>query len=843
MYIMKKLISFILMSALVILTGTSVFAEDSQVSEEGIKTEAQLLKEKEEAQKKLTDSIVEIKDRIKLSSKFNVFEYDVTTRYGFSYYTFKWLYAKPDEKFKDEDFSLLKIGDYRSWENNEKFIELEIITVNYIYGTNYADGIITSYQHYDKNYSSYGKMRFAKLSDVEMLKTAQNYTRNYNPGIKGTYTVEADGSQSLTNNERRYSVKRSNDGLDISFNGGYLRIDRDTGRLIEMRMEWWNDLTVPQVSKAISIAEVQEIYKKSTGKLNLSYQKFNRYDKEKQEYISEIKLVYNPEKHGMTEIDALTGKKTSIYDDIKYYSKTDSYEWNTDELTSDAEIIAEAPAAMEESSDNAGLSEAELAELEKKSVYLTKEEALNIIKKDKYIVFNSELIESGASLSNYTNPKGELTPLWQLNYRFSSSDKTKDGISLNVSMDAITGDIIRFSKNYSYAENSKNIPLKSLSQAAAEKIAEEAGAYYTKNTFREYESESIYYDDYLVYNENRTDFTRYKTNANLKYTRYANNVPYYENYMNFKIDGTGELLSFGYNHEYDAEFPDASHISEEDAYKNLFRKMIPELYYDGFLDLQRKSHSYLTYGFDSTFTLNAKNGERLYYDGTAFYKVTEKKDKKEIVYTDIKGHKNEEAIKTLLDYSIIITEDSKFKPDDNISILEFALLMSKIDNASYWNNIIWTAERQNSPEWDPKQPKTDYSVPMTKAEFAKAAINIKTGSAAQTAEIPGIFFAPFNDVGTKSRYCGYIAMANYYGYVQGVSATEFKPGLVIKKGTAMQIVYDYLHDDQYKDFYILFSVLTGSKLKPSEAVPSGYYDTPDYDYYDYTVPEEEPLYI
>ncbi|MBP5580873.1 MAG: S-layer homology domain-containing protein, partial [Ruminococcus sp.] len=582
-----------------------------------------------------------------------------------------------------------------------------------------------------------------------------------------------------------YRIKRPVSGIDFDKNGGTITIDKDTGELLDFRLTWWNDAVFPDASKRLSVEEVSEIYK-SRKPLEAKYQLFTQYEYVNDDYVTRqfILPVYVPKVYGENEIDAITGEYTAIYDDKKKYSYTDAYDWSGYDM--EDEVMEEA-AESDSYEANGGLSEAELAAVADESKYLSYEKCLEIIKKDEFIVFNKELVNQSNYLSDYTDIKGDIHPLRVLRFKFSSSDEKKDSISLRVEMDAVTGEIIAFSKSYDYGKNSPNNNKKGADDAAVLKRANEAAKHFIGSKASEYKADDAPY----VYKSK--DYTA--NNGSVHYNRYVNGLSASFDNMDISVDSRNEVLSFSYRY-HDMEFPKPDLIGEDAAYKKLFENMKPSLEYTGFTDLQLKPHIYLTYYFDDSYVLNALTGERLSYDGSPFYTEEPEAEEKVIAYSDIKGYKYEKEIQTLLDYGIYITDSDKLAPDELITNGEFAQLFDGVCGTGIQYRVY-------PQKWDGNKyvPHKDIDKKLTRAELAKIYVYTYAGNYKDAAEVPGIYKAPFADVGSDHPYCGWIVFAKAEGMVSG-SGGKFNPNAGITRGECLKLAYDFLAgDDNVRDIY------------------------------------------
>lgn len=717
----------------------------------------------------MRNAILDVKKRVTIPQNLDKFKYDTETRYDTTYYRFIW-YRMDD----DDDSDIY----YRAAES----IEVE-----------YYNGFISSYSHSYKSKNS-GKPSFAKLSPTEQEKLAKKYLYQLNPDLKGNPVIERTSDElDLFDKTVDYSISRKESGIKFIDNYGSISIDRDTGELLDYSLKWWSDAKLPDASKKLSVKEVSDIYA-SRKPLEAYYDIFTKreYNAETKEttYTPYVLAVYEPSVSGENEIDALTGKYTSLYDDKKKFSYTDAYTWNS------GYVSANAGSEYDEDYDEAlddDLSDAEKEALEKEDEYLSYEELLKIIKADEYIVFNKELVLESNDISSYTDDYGVSHPSRYLRFEFTSNDETKDSIYLNVTLDAYTGKIISFSKSYYYGEKSKNKNTTVLNEKTSLAIAEKAAKHFIGNKAGEYR-----------YNNN-VEPTKDTTEATFGYTRYVNDLPTAFDHMNVRVDSRGEVLGFNCKY-HEIEFPEAKLVSEEKAYEKLFNHMKPDLYYTGFSDLQLASHMYLTYEFESDYRINAITGERIAHDGEPYYAAEkESEPQKEVkLYTDIKGHKYEKEITTLFEYGIRITDDEKLDPDGAITIGEFAKLCRQAHRTNIYG--LYPDEKK----YNEKTDRYEYfdnpmlKEKLTRGELVKIYVYTYAYDCYAAAGIEGIYAPPYKNVSQDNPYCGYIAIAKAKKLI--ADGEEFGYNKTLTRGNCLKAFYDYIASDKEKKIYEIAAI-------------------------------------
>ncbi|MBR4224883.1 MAG: hypothetical protein IKR73_08745, partial [Oscillospiraceae bacterium] len=748
------LIAAVMMTS-TMMPSVAVFAEEtSAAAEAGTTDEA----------KALEKVILDVKSRVDIPADLDKFEYDTNTKYGTTFYTLRW-YKEGERKY--------------SWGTRTE--ELESIKVSCF------DGFINGISHRKAERES--RIGFPKMTEEQQKARVKELLYKTDPGLKGDPVIERDtGADVIHSSDMRFTITRPISGIPFDENSGHITIDKDTGELISMDLRWWNKAEFPDASKRITPEKACEIFK-SRKPLGSSYELFSQweYDEETDEgyYKQFIRPVYQPKVSGENEIDAITGEYTKLYEDRKKYSYTDAYDWSDDFNYYEEEAIEEeCDEAAEEPKMAGGLSSAELAAVEDESKYMSYEELLKKIKDDPFIVFNDELVNTSNYTSTYTDTKGEEQTLRVLAFSFSTQDDTKDGISLRVEMDAVTGEIVSFSKYYSYGKKSPN---RNTTPANKKKVQARATA-----AAKHFMGDKAY--EYRITGGTRK-YDADTTTADVYYTRFVNDLEADFDDIRIEVDSRDEVLSFEYTY-HDMEFPKPEPVGEDKAYEMLFEKMQPDLYYTGFTDLQLRPHTYLTYRFDSDYMIDMNTGKRLTYNGEDYYQEEVTEETKVIAYTDIKGHKYEKEIQTLLDYGIYCTDASKLDPDGKMTAGEFTKL---------WDMVYCTdLHYPYADKWDDKAQRyvtnKESLKPICRGEIAKIYLREYGSDYFKAAEVKGIYKSPYKDVEPDSPYIGYITFAKALELIDPDSKT-FGENKGYTRGDMLKLAYDYLAGDEQKDIY------------------------------------------
>ncbi|MGN0697100.1 MAG: YcdB/YcdC domain-containing protein [Oscillospiraceae bacterium] len=711
----------------------------------------------------LKKAIIDVKKRIDIPAELDDFAYEIETRYETDYFLLQWYHV-------DENGGITRYINDECIDNVTKAITVE-----------YYDGLITFYNNFDSDFSASVKPGFAKLSVDEQQKRAEENFKRLNPDLKGTAVFERKANDNgLSSATVSYTIKRTENGIDVDNNEGSMSIDRDTGEVLNMYLTWYADGgEFADASRKISVDEANALYKQRKG-LYASYKYFenSEYNPETEQWETErfILPVYRPVNVGENEIDAISGKYTSYYDDREKYSYIESYEWNGcyDEFDLSGSVFSAAGLEEVGMKNEKALTEAELQAIDNESSFISKEKAIELIKKDKYILLNDELVFRSKSIGSYTDENDREH--YVLNISFSYTPNSDKDIYLDVKMDAYTGDIIAYNKSYLNYYDGQPVDIKT-----AEKAAEAAMKQYLGGLAEQYK---------LIHKEYDKQPDEY---VHVEFVREVNGLETDFDYVDIKVDFNGEVTGFNYSY-HDMDFPEPELVSEDTAYEMLFENMAPQLKYTGFTDKQMRSHTYLTYIYDSSFVLNALTGERInFFSGKAYYTDEAPAEEKPMTYSDINGYKYEKEISTLLAYGICIrTENGRLAPDENITVGEFYDLTGELFGVSL-------------PYFESEEELNAYrSKTLTYAELAKLYVLNYTGCG-EAAEIKGIYRSPFPDIPETHAYCGYIAIAKAQGMADGNDG-KFSPNKGISKGRCLKLLYDYIAQDEDMKLYEIYKI-------------------------------------
>ncbi len=666
-------------------------------------------------------ALTKVKKRVTIPAQISEFTYRVQNKISTDCFTFTW--STPKSAKIREEINISIAGD---------------TIINYNYG---------KYDNTEK-----GGQSFAKLTDEELLSKAKEHLKKLNPHAYagGVYSISGIN---LFGENATVSFQRKVNGIAVDSNGASVILNKDTGKLIAMNMEWWEDAEFASTAAMLSAEEAIASFKKNC---NLTPAYTISYDYENDKHTA--RLVYRAEYD--SEMDAFTGKKSTIWSDMANDKGISYFPFGGygayDYITEDEVAVEEAGAA----DGGVNFTEAELKEIEADKSLLKKNDITEMLQDDKYVNLNDDAVLKNSYL--YKDEKTEEY-FYTLVYE---TDSSKSYYRANVYLNAKTGEI----ENFYISDNKSLSNTKAYPVEENLTIAKDVMKYFYGDICGSYKSdpENSRPSDYYT-NKNGTKV--YETARSYIFNRYVNDVIVEGDTIRVEIDNKGNVSSVNYNYT-DVKFPSAPELDKDKAIDSLFKQQPMKLYYDGYYKRDGSVKTYLIYRTDS-FTLN-RNYKLCYHNGESIKTTSAETDTN---YTDIKGNKYEKAITTLARYGITLdSADRKFNPDGALTDLEFSALVYK----AMKNYVPYTIRNAS----DDVKPLT-----LTKALAAKAFVEAQGGG--EYAQLKGIFTSPYKDVSAKHEYVGYIAIAKAMGFIDP-SVKNYNPDSKVTRGEAMQIIYDYI---------------------------------------------------
>lgn len=689
------------------------------------------------------------KQRVTIPDELSEFTYSTSKSYGTTVYQFTWKNQK--------DMTNAGI----------KYIQVSVV-----------GDIITGYEYYDDKEESQkwsNDPTLAKLTEAEILAKAEGYIKQLDPKIAGEVKAEVN-SLNLFGNTARVNFYRYVNGVKVDSNNGYVTVNKNTGELYNFSASWWDNADFRDAKTAKSEAEIREDFKKLC-KLTPYYKITTNYETKKKT----ARIVYTPD--FTSEIDAFTGEASTIWDDMKEAGGTRFYGYATVETAEEVD----AAAALENPATGVGMdggvvfTEAELKKIQQDENLLTAEQVFELLKKDKFAALTDDYeIKSYEVYSDKEDygvmplaedpavNKKEEKETFYISIRFTAKDKNYKGYkNISVQLNAETGEIINMSK---YSNTSK---LPKLNVENSKAVAEAAANQYAKDIIGECHPDAGNDSEVSVWTGG------FETSRDFRFNRFVNGIQVSGDYVNVTVDSNGVVTSFYYNYTEDVKFPSSDILTPDEALDKLYTQRNFNYYYTGWIIKDGKVQTYLLYDIDS-FYLNAKTGKLCNWNGEPLKNYSSGRD---VVYTDIKGIPQEQAILALQKYGVIVTKDSKFEPNKIITKEEFSNLLGYAVGGYYYDVPEFATELEDQ-EWLKEQQK-----PITRTDAAV----IFTGSYDQNglASLKGIYKTPFSDVKSGDENIGAIAIAYAKGFIPKGDG-KFGGDKQVTRAEAVQMIYDYL---------------------------------------------------
>lgn len=613
------------------------------------------------------------------------------------------------------------------------------------------------------NFSIYGPStnqgsKIPKYSKIDAQKVAESFIKKVIPDKFGNLQLDESTAlypYDLYSDAYNFRYIRKSNNIPFPSNGISISIDKNTLTVKSYNYEWDN-VTLPEASNAIKADDAKDIFKNKEG-IELSYSLINDTNSKQPKAL----LVYTL-KNGIYPIDAVTGELiTSSY--LPGY--TDKGQLNS--------------AGM----DKHILTPEEQEAVNNSNKYITQEEAISIVKKDKHIPFNDNYKLNSCSLYTYNNI--ENNAVWSLYWNYDNDEKNiHDYISAEV--DAKKGELKSFYIGGSDFDPAKDSQIK-YDKNSCKKIAEDYLLEVNPDKFKQ--SEYREYGNVQLADD--VKLSQYSFNYIGKYKGVS--CPF--NTLSVTVDAyTGNIRAYGVNW-FTLDLPSSDGaLDTQSAYKALFSKYNMTLKYVKFTDYKNGSSTSqikLVYSLDNfSGMMDAKTGTMLDYNGNPV------KDKKVSNFDDIKGTTYERDINILVDMGVIDVDSDKFNPNSKILQKDFIkMLIKSIQPDYYYYNDASSNEYDNYYDLAVqkniiKQQEINQNGYVTRQDAAR--MIIKTLGIGFVAELQNIYNSPFKDIkNIPQQYRGYCVLANQLKIITSQNG-NFNSSVNISRGSAASFIVNYL---------------------------------------------------
>lgn len=722
-------------------------------------------------------ALTTVKKRIDIPDELSEFTYAESKVYSKTGYNFNWTTPNGAEEHKSINVSII-------------------------------GGVITEYsrQGFGDDDGFYSRdPKLAKLTQQEVLAKAKESFKKVNPDIYNECKFELS-NLSLTSSEARVAISRNVNGIDVSNNGGSIRINQNTGELTAIDLTWWDGAKFSDPKTAKTEAEIREAYK-SLCKLTPYYRISYKWDEESKKSKPTVRIVYSPD--FTDEIDAYTGKASTIWEDMekaggsRYYGDIMYANPATGIMNEDITADAGVEEALDEDVD---FSEEELKKLEQNKNLLKTDDVTALLKKDKFVALTDNYKLKNYNVSSQKDEKGKESFTMYVSYELDTDKPTAKEYYryINVNVDAESGKILSLNKYGDQFKNRAVEELPALDVKKANAVAEEVAKTYAKDIISRYKADKSNTEPVKPIgtidvwdNETNKKFEEkeYEKSRTFVFNRFENGIQVSNNTIRVTVDSNGAVTYYDVDHSENITFPKADIISADEAFKKLFEQEDFQKYYDGWITKDGEFKTYLLYDIGS-FTLNAKTGKICNWDGsprdtgsTGYHPDAK--------YSDIKDIPQREAILEMQKYGVTLrTDGKKFLPADPISEEEFSNLLAELFNEAVAIDYAELEEvYDDSPEGKAKAKAAEEAAAKDRAETTRreaAVMFAQMYDHNNIANIKGIFRSFYSDIKSSDENAGHIAIAYAKGFFGKTADGQFHGDKVITRAEAIQLVYDYL---------------------------------------------------
>ena len=619
----------------------------------------------------------------------------------------------------------------------------------------------------------------------ELLSTASDFIQKVAPDIFEKVEYIGVDTQGIYSGQYQYKFQRVENGTKMPDNTIYVGVNYETGKVVSYTSNWLYNKKLPSSETKVSKQEAADKMRKAL-KMKLSYENAYTTMSNGKTKVKAF-LVYSPDLPYIS-IDAMTGE---IY-------KTKE-EW-MDELNGYGKESAKLDTAAQTAGDGGGLTNVEIAEIEKLTGIISKEDSIKAITDNRNLLLDKNLSLIDASLQKSRNEvtnDGKEKYVWNIRMSdprevdYTSNDFYRAYAYATV--DAETGKLISFESSVKDLYNMNEKELSSVKvkysqeegQAKFEEFAKSQIPDMFKNTVLS-ENRGSYV---IAYRDMKEVFGGY----NYQFDRVNEGINYSYNSIRGSVDGvTGKIYSYSYYWDNTITFESPKNIISADK---AFDCYIADEGFDKVYEINnihtlsdvvaatkeamiypsnysQESEVRLVYRVDMYPALISPfTGKQLNYDGEEY-----KKGEKVYSYSDINGHESARNIKLLGDIGIGFKGD-QFLPDKEIMGSE---LYGFFNLASFYDNNIETKLKESNSA-------------ISRMEAAKVAIQLMGYN--KVAKMKSVFQLSFADKDKISEdNSGYAALAVGLNLLSSNKDNEFEPGRNLTRAEAADMIIAMLSE-------------------------------------------------
>ena len=629
---------------------------------------------------------------------------------------------------------------YLNWRDSAGVLDEVSVSID-------SEGFVNSYSTYSQ-YSADLETKLPKIDLESAKELALEFMGRLDPSVPTQ--LEFDKNSYWPNSQDPgYSLRfrRIENSIPFEENDVNITVSKETGKITNYFANWLRTAKLDPPNGILDSESARKAFITKIG-LQLVFKQTNQFPRPIDSTGNEVEyfLAYTPVKD-LRMIDAWTGEPVET-----------------------GYVPNGMGSGKEAAMDQMGVTPVEQQELDKLKGLLSgtaaEDRARGFLKLDSTYGMDSQ------SLYGSWRNKDE----YQWSMRFSLKADEQNEKSIDIAIDAKTGEILSFYIGYNMDEAGSNTIDRSKAQSIASKYVEQMIPEIFKDLkFREQTNVSL---------GDRIQF--------FDFERYYNGILVEGDLVGVSVDlHDGSIISYSKNW-YNGEFPSsAGVISIDRAYQILFEtigfkpgyKLIPN---------QKESSGpddvKLVYMINpqKSAIIDAFSGQHLDYSGKPY------QDRKIIEYDDIDGSYARDKIVVLAEYGIL-GNTGKFRPKDLILQKEYL-------------SLLWRAMNPYRTEYDPSEDEIynqllsqriiqsdeiNRDSVISKADAAKFAVRAK--GLAKVAEIPGIYADLFSDSSRiPGGLKGYVTLAYGMGLLKGDNTGAIKPDYILKREDAASIIYSYV---------------------------------------------------
>lgn len=548
--------------------------------------------------------------------------------------------------------------------------------------------------------------------------------------------------------------QRTENGIPFQGNGVTVQVDADNGQVMSYNLTW-NTLNLPKAEGIINSQKAAAAFSQNKM-LELQYFLPPAYRIMANGTKEQVKLVYQLNKNGI--LDAFTGKPLELHDN----------QW----LSADDSMMTGRGAAKEDlnSKKTFPLTPQEQREIERNTTLLTKEKAIEVVKKWVEIPSGSAL----RTMNLNTDGSRRDTKVWY--FEWASPNRTP-GESITARVDAVSGELLGFSFYNPPVPLSQSVNQKpSLTNKEAQKIAEDFLKQIQAVKFQQVRMKADGSP------EADSKIGPAATSLTFNYERMVNGIAFTSNGMNITVDlFTKKITSYNLNWG-NLDFPQLSSATPQAKAEETFLKARPLalkyvlVYNNGEPTEVKLVYQPSTESNRVSDMMDAQTGTFLNWQGKP---LTEQPCS--IHFTDIAGNAAEKEIAVLGLAGIFGEYGNTFKPTENltaVSLLRSLLIIDTSDNSSLSAEEVLKKAKERGWLKEELTPSQN----ITREMFSK--IMIRYLGLEKIADLNTIYRLSFEDTGLLSPQSqGYISLTTGLGILK-INGNKFEPSKTVTRAEA-----------------------------------------------------------